>query len=166
MTVISIASPQSILAIILEPKRPKTHLRTCAPSKDSDQPAHLRSLTRNFTVRILDSQGCEVSSCRQRRLWSDCADVQSDLSLRWAHMSDGTFSDIAAHLILPSYLHLKWGACQKKTIAFHENGAKCKLALNFVQPGQPVYCSLIKSSNAIIFCRLWTRTWSGPHRLV
>ena len=26
-----------------------------------------------------------VSSCGQRRLWSDWADAQADLSLRWAH---------------------------------------------------------------------------------
>ena len=41
----------------------------CAPSKDSDQPGHPPKL----------------SSCRQRRLWSDWADAQADLSLPWAH---------------------------------------------------------------------------------
>ena len=33
--------------------------RTCAPSEDSDQPAHLRSLIRIFPWRSLDSQGCK-----------------------------------------------------------------------------------------------------------
>ena len=46
---------------------------------------------------ILDSEWCQVSSCGQRRLWSDCADAQADLSLRWAHMSEGTFSIIETH---------------------------------------------------------------------
>ena len=30
--------------------------------------------------------------------WSDCADAQADLSHRWSHMSEGTFSNIAAHI--------------------------------------------------------------------
>ena len=47
-------------------------------------------------MRILDSQGCKVSSCELRRLWSDCADA--DLSLRWAHIQEVTFSNIAAAL--------------------------------------------------------------------
>ena len=72
----------------------KTYLRTCAPSEDSDQPAHSRSLIRIFTGRILESQGSNVSSCGQRRLWSDCANAQADLSRRWAHLSEGTFFNV------------------------------------------------------------------------
>ena len=51
----------------------------------------LRSLISIFTGYILDSPGCKVSSCRQRKLLSDCADEQADLSIRCAHMSKGTF---------------------------------------------------------------------------
>ena len=29
---------------------------------------------------------------------SDCADKQADLCLRWAHMSEGTFSHVASYL--------------------------------------------------------------------
>ena len=29
--------------------------------------------------------------------WSDCADLQSDFSLRWGHSSDGTISRVVAH---------------------------------------------------------------------
>ena len=57
----------------------------CAPSEDSDQPGHPSSLIRAFAVRSLGSWGPMVSLCGQRRLWSDWADVQADLSLRWAH---------------------------------------------------------------------------------
>ena len=46
-------------------------LRTCAPDEDSDQPAHSRSLIWIFAGRLLDSHECNVSSCRQRRYWSD-----------------------------------------------------------------------------------------------
>ena len=45
-----------------------------------------RSLIRTFTGCILDSQGCKVSLCWQCRLWSDCTDMQTDLSLHWAHV--------------------------------------------------------------------------------
>ena len=68
-----------------------TYLWICAPSEDSDQPAHSHSLIRIFTERILDSQGCEVSSCGQRRHGLDCPGVQADLSLRLTHMSEGRF---------------------------------------------------------------------------
>ena len=42
------------------------------------------------------SQRCKVSSCGQRRHWSDCADTQADLSLCLAHVSKGTLSVIMA----------------------------------------------------------------------
>ena len=35
--------------------------------------------------------------CAQWRFWSDCANAQADLNLRWAHMSEGTFSDDTAY---------------------------------------------------------------------
>ena len=73
-----------------------TYLRTCAANENSDQPAHSSSLIRIFTGCILDSRRCKVSSREQRRLWSDCADAQADLSLRWANMSESTFSHLYA----------------------------------------------------------------------
>ena len=54
----------------------------CAPSEDSDQPGHQPSLIRVFAVRSMGSKGPKLSSCGQRRLWSDWADAQADLSLR------------------------------------------------------------------------------------
>ena len=72
------------------------HVRAC---EDSDQPAHSRSLIRIFTRRILDSQGCQASSCGQRRFWSDCENAQADLSHRLAHMSNGTFSNDADNTV-------------------------------------------------------------------
>ena len=57
----------------------------CAPSEDSDKPWHPLSLIRGFAVRSMGSQGPKVSSCGQRRFWSDWADAQVDRSLRWAH---------------------------------------------------------------------------------
>ena len=40
----------------------------CAPSEDSDQPAHPRSLTGVFAVRSVGTLVPNVSSCGQRRL--------------------------------------------------------------------------------------------------
>ena len=57
----------------------------CAPSKDSDQPGHPPSLISVFAVHSVGSWGPKLSSCRQRRLWSDGADTQADMSLRWVH---------------------------------------------------------------------------------
>ena len=56
-----------------------------APSEDSDQPGHPPSLIRVFAVRLMGSLGPKPSSCGQRRLWSDWANAQADLSLHWAH---------------------------------------------------------------------------------
>ena len=33
-----------------------------------------------------------VSSCGQQIPWSDCVGAKADLSVRWAHLSEGTFS--------------------------------------------------------------------------
>ena len=78
------------------PQHKKSYLRTCAHSEDSDQTAHSRSLIRIFAGPISDSQAYKVSSCGQRRLWSDCVDAQVDLSL-WVYMPLGMFSHVAAH---------------------------------------------------------------------
>ena len=42
-------------------------------------------LIRVFIWCILDSQGCKVSSCKQRRHWSDWVDAQTDFSLFYAY---------------------------------------------------------------------------------
>ena len=46
----------------------------------------------------MGSQGPKVSSCGQRRLSSDWADAQADLSLRWAHRSFCWFCHEVAYL--------------------------------------------------------------------
>ena len=57
----------------------------CAPSEDSDQPGHLPSLIRVFAVRTKKAWVLSYPLSAQRRLWSDWADAQADLSLRWVH---------------------------------------------------------------------------------
>ena len=57
----------------------------CAPSEDSDEPGHPPSLIRVFSVRMKKAWVLNYPLSAQRRLWSDWADAQADLSLRWAH---------------------------------------------------------------------------------
>ena len=65
----------------------KPNKMTFVPSEDSDQPGHPLSLIRVFAVRSMGSLGPNFASGGQRWLWSDWADAQADLSLRWAHKS-------------------------------------------------------------------------------
>ena len=53
------------------PPHDKTDKMIYAPSKDSDQPGHPPSLIRVFAVHSMGNSGPKVSSCGQRRLWSD-----------------------------------------------------------------------------------------------
>ena len=58
----------------------------------------IRTVWSDFIGQIMVSQGCIDSYCRQWRLWSDCIDVQADLSLRCEHISEGTFSHVTNRL--------------------------------------------------------------------
>ena len=54
-------------------------------SEDSGQLGHPPSLIRVFAVRMKKAWALNYPLSAQRRLWSDCANAQADLSLRWAH---------------------------------------------------------------------------------
>ena len=68
----------------------------CAPSEDSDQSGHPPSLIRVFAVRMKKHWILSYPLSAQRRFW---ADAQTDLSLRWAHMSFCWFCRAAAHFM-------------------------------------------------------------------
>ena len=57
----------------------------CASSEDSDQPGHPPGLIRVFAVHMKKAWVLSYPLSAQRRLWSDWAVAQADLSLRWAH---------------------------------------------------------------------------------
>ena len=57
----------------------------CVPSEDSDQPRHPLSLISVFDVRMKKTWVFSNRLSAQRKLWSDWADAQADLSLLWAH---------------------------------------------------------------------------------
>ena len=73
--------------ITFELAHSKTYNKTCVTSKDSDRPAHPFSMARVLVYPSLDSLEAVKGTCDQRRLRSDCANAQSDLSLRWSHKS-------------------------------------------------------------------------------
>ena len=68
-----------IIALIpvFKPQREEIYLLTCAPNEDSSQSVHSHSLLYSI----------DYPKCAQWRFWSDCANAQSDLILRWVHMS-------------------------------------------------------------------------------
>ena len=67
---------------LLEPQLDKTNKMTCGPSEDRSVWASAQS-DQVVDVRSMGSLVPKVSSCGQRRLWSDWADAKADLSLRW-----------------------------------------------------------------------------------
>ena len=74
------------LILIIESERQPTYLQASALDKDLDQSAHSHSLIQIVTGR-LDIQRCTVSSCRQRRLWSECTDPQADSLRKHAYLT-------------------------------------------------------------------------------
>ena len=63
----------------------KTNKMAYAPSEDTDQPGHLPSLIKVLAVCMKKAWVLSYPLSAQRRLWSDWADAQADLSLRRAH---------------------------------------------------------------------------------
>ena len=68
------------------------------PSYMCNKPAHLGSLIRVFHVRMQKFCILGCPKCAQGRFWSDCANAQADLNLRWAHTCEGTFPDVDLNL--------------------------------------------------------------------
>ena len=95
----------------------------CAPSEDSDQSGHPPSLIRVFAVRSLGSWGPKLSSCGQRRLWSDWADAQADLFSLGAYSFCWSCHVVAQIVNYP--VNTNW--CQSINICFCRNGHPCKL---------------------------------------
>ena len=81
-----------------EPRYVRTSKMAHAPSEDSDQPRHPPSLIRVFAVCMKKAWVLSYPLSAQRRLWSDWANVQADLSLRWAHMPLWWFCHDAAQM--------------------------------------------------------------------
>ena len=80
----------------------------------------------NIKIKLITMINKEAI-CNHRRLWSDCADAQSDLSLHWLYKSYCRFCCVLAHLyfdycicvvvsgyytfLIPSSFSASWGLC-------------------------------------------------------
>ena len=81
-----------------EPQRQKAYLVASATNRIWNLPAHPHSLSRVFILRMKKPCILCYPKCAKRRFWSDCANAQSDLNLRWAHILEGTFLDVPVHI--------------------------------------------------------------------
>ena len=68
-----------------------------------------------------------MSLCGQRRLWLDCSNAQVDLSLRWAQMSEGTFSHIAVQYLVQMSHHVRKGPLRIIMRIITVQSGKCRL---------------------------------------
>ena len=93
----------------------------CAPSEDSDQPGYPLSLIRVFAVRMKKHWVHNYSLSAERRLWSDWADAQADLSLCWAHMSFCWFCHIYLYFNKLVHMLLFWTCWCRKPIVLKYN---------------------------------------------
>ena len=84
----------------------------CAPSEDSAQPGHPPSLIRVFAVRVKKAWVLSYPLSAQQRLWSDWADAQADLSLRWAHSHFVGFVMLWLMLLFVAWITKKDAFCQ------------------------------------------------------
>ena len=85
--------------LFYEPRHDKTNKMSVRPAKTQIS-LGIRPVWSEFS--LCAQWVAKVSSCGQRRLWSDWADAQADLSLRWAHTHFVGF--VMSRLIL--FLHL------------------------------------------------------------
>ena len=71
-----------------------------APSKGSDQAAHLQSDQNLHRVHFGQSR-MQIFFMQKMKTLNRWMDAQADLSLRWALMSEGTFSHVVIRIVTP-----------------------------------------------------------------
>ena len=89
----------------------KTYNKICVTRKDSDQPVYPPSIARVLVYASLDSLKAAEGTCDRRKLWSDCAYAQADLSLRRSHVSYCRFWHTLVHIF--SWRNNKKCKCKK-----------------------------------------------------
>ena len=87
------------------------------------------SLIRGFVVRR-NFVSLDIQKYAQWRFWSDCANVQADLNLCWAHMSIGYF--------------------QMQTLQPRSNCSKCLIRVCTVYHSPSILIHSTKKSNSLI----------------
>ena len=89
---------------IIEPAQDKTYIKNCVTSKDSDQPVRPSSMARVLVYLSFDSLEAVEGICDQRRLWSDCADEQADMSSLVARLIVGVVRWLNSYLQFEAHL--------------------------------------------------------------
>ena len=79
----------------------KTCLHTCALNEESNQPTYPLSLNSPIREILYPSLSKRHPVKILIRLRECAGFAQSDQNLRWARMSEGTFSDVGAHTLFP-----------------------------------------------------------------
>ena len=101
-----------------EPPHDKTNKMTVHPA-NTQISLGIRPVWSVFSARSMGSSGPKLSSCGQRRLWSDWVDAQADLSLRWVHMPFCWFCHEAAHFACLSVVKgHTYMPCTKTNVSF------------------------------------------------
>ena len=85
------------------------------PTKWSLSPVKTQRLRLAWASAQSDQSLCcalntKLSSCGQRRLWSDLGHVQANLSLRWAHIPFCWLCHVAAHFVVSRFSAFPLGA--------------------------------------------------------
>ena len=133
-----------LLDLLFEPPRDKTNKMACAPSEDSDQPGHPPSLIRVFAVRMKKAWTLSCPLSAQRRLWSDWADAQADLSLRWAHSHNVGFCHEAAHFIYLLFILSEFLQHNSTSIRIYDASSTTTLRLKFSSNSHFVDCNFVE----------------------
>ena len=79
-----------------EPQRETTYRLCTVRTTKTQTSLRIRAVRLVFGVRMKKLCILGYQNCTRLRLSADCAKAQANLSVRWEHMSDGTFSDVAA----------------------------------------------------------------------
>ena len=122
---------------INEPSHDKTNKMACVPSEDSDQPGHPPSLIRVFAVRMKKAWVLSYPLSAQRRLWSDWADAQADLSLHWAHSHFVGFVEYSSCFTIicpPPFRRKAEGHCFRLSVV---RGAWFRIFSRYLVPSSP-----------------------------
>ena len=93
-----ILSQRLLIRESYEPQHDKSNKMICAPSEDANQPGHPPRLNKVFAFRMKKHWVLSYPLSAQRRLWSDWADAQADMSLCRAHMPFCWLYHAAAHI--------------------------------------------------------------------
>ena len=124
---------------------------------NSWQNRHPLSLIWVFTVRMKKAWVLSYPICTQRRLWSDWADAQADLSLCWAHRSFCWFCHEVAQFSCTKLLTEKlWGnnQCSFKHSEINETRAP------ILETTLSVCLSVCHMADACYVC-FWQFEWSS-----